>query len=210
MIIEKIERKGSLMVITCDNGEMIRLPRAVMREHPLREGQMLDLDGYYQLSERNMYQKALERAVWWLSKKDHSEKQLKMKLTDSAFTEESASRACDFLKAGNYLNDARLSENLVRQKQRSSGPRKIAYTLRQKGVGEETAKAALEAISQDDEMETAVKLARKYLNGKLLEPREARQKCGAYLARRGFGWDVIKAACQRAGADEDDDDDDFE
>ena len=205
MIIEKIERKGRLMVITCDNGEMIRLPRAVMREHPLREGQLLDIDSYYQLSERIMYQKALERAVWWLSKKDHSEKQLKMKLTDSAFTEESASRACDFLKAGNYLNDARLSENLVRQKQRSSGPRKIAYTLRQKGVGEETAKAALEAISQDDEMETAVKLARKYLSGKLLEPREARQKCGAYLARRGFGWDVIKAACQRAGADEDDD-----
>ena len=206
MIIEKIERKGSLMVITCDNGEMIRLPRAVMREHPLREGQLLDIDGYYQLSERTMYQKALERAVWWLSKKDHSEKQLMMKLTDSAFTEESAERACDFLKAGNYLNDARLSENLVRQKQRSSGPRKIAYTLRQKGVGEETAKAALEAISQDDELETAVKLARKYLSGKLLEPREARQKCGAYLARRGFGWDVIKAACQRAGADEDDDD----
>ena len=205
MIIEKIERKGSLMVITCDNGEMIRLPRAVLREHPLREGQLLDIDGYYQLSERTMYQKALERAVWWLSKKDHSEKQLKMKLADSAFTEESAERACDFLKAGNYLNDARLSENLVRQKQRSSGPRKIAYTLRQKGVGEETAKAALEAISQDDEMETAVKLARKYLSGKLLEPREARQKCGAYLARRGFGWDVIKAACQRAGADEDDD-----
>ena len=204
MIIEKIERKGSLMVITCDNGEMIRLPRAVMREHPLREGQLLDIDGYYQLSERTMYQKALERAVWWLSKKDHSEKQLMKKLTDSAFTEDSASRACDFLKAGNYLNDARLSENLVRQKQRSSGPRKIAYTLRQKGVGEETAKAALEAISQDDEMETAVKLARKYLNGKLLEPREARQKCGAYLARRGFGWDVIKAACQRAGAEEDD------
>ena len=206
MIIEKIERKGSLMVITCDNGEMIRLPRAVMREHPLREGQLLDIDGYYQLSERTMYQKALERAVWWLSKKDHSEKQLMMKLTDSAFTEDSASCACDFLKAGNYLNDARLSENLVRQKQRSSGPRKIAYTLRQKGVGEETAKAALEAISQDEEMETAVKLARKYLSGKLLEPREARQKCGAYLARRGFGWDVIKAACQRAGADEDDDD----
>ena len=206
MTIEKIERKGSLMVITCDNGEMIRLPRAVMREHPLREGQLLDIDSYYQQTERTMYQKALERAVWWLSKKDHSEKQLKMKLTDSAFTEESAARACDFLKTGNYLNDARLSENLVRQKQRSSGPRKIAYTLRQKGVGEETAKAALEAISQDDEMETAVKLARKYLNGKLLEPREARQKCGAYLARRGFGWDVIKAACQRAGADEDDDD----
>ena len=205
MIIEKIERKGSLMVITCDNGEMLRLPRAVMREHPLREGQLLDIDGYYHLSERTMYQKALERAVWWLSKKDHSEKQLMKKLTDSAFTEDSASRACDFLKAGNYLNDARLSENLVRQKQRSSGPRKIAYTLRQKGVGEETAKAALEAISQDDEMETAVKLARKYLSCKLLEPREARQKCGAYLARRGFGWDVIKAACQRAGADEDDD-----
>ena len=206
MIIEMIERKGSMMVITCDNGEMIRLPRAVMREHPLREGQLLDIDSYYQLSERTMYQKALERAVWWLSKKDHSEKQLMKKLTDSAFTEDSASRACDFLKAGNYLNDARLSENLVRQKQRSSGPRKIAYTLRQKGVGEETAKAALEAISQDDELETAVKLARKYLSGKLLEPREARQKCGAYLARRGFGWDVIKAACQRAGADEDDHD----
>ena len=204
MIIEKIERKGSMMVITCDNGEMIRLPRAVMREHPLREGQLLDIDSYYQQTERTMYQKALERAVWWLSKKDNSEKQLMMKLTDSAFTEKSAARACDFLKAGNYLNDARLSENLVRQKQRSSGPRKIAYTLRQKGVGEETAKAALEAISQDDEMETAVKLARKYLSGKRLEPREARQKCGAYLARRGFGWDVIKAACQRAGAEEDD------
>lgn len=204
MIIEKIQRMGSLMVITYDHGETICLPRSVVREHPLREGQTLDIDSYHQTAAQTMYQKALERAVWWLSKKDHSEKQLMMKLTDSAFTEESAARACKFLKAGNYLNDARLCDNLVRQKIKSSGPRKIALTLRQKGVGEETAKAALKSISQDDEMETAVKLARKYMSGKRLEPREARQKCGAYLARRGFGWDTIKAAYQKASGSDDD------
>ena len=201
MIITAIERKGSLMLLTFESGEVKRLPRAVMREHPLREGQRFDPDSYDQAAEKTMYQKALERAVWWLSKKDHSEQQLMKKLTDSAFTEASAERACAFLKAGNYLNDARLSENLVRRTMKSSGSRKIAMSLRQKGVGEETAKEALAAISAEDELAAAVRLARKYLGGKRLEPQEARRRCTAYLARRGFGWDVIKTAYQRASGD---------
>lgn len=210
MIISGIERKGSLMVITFENGETFALPRSVIREHPLREGQAFDADSYLQKADKTMYQKALERAVWWLSKKDYSEKQLRDKLKDAAFTEDSALRACMFLKAGHYLSDARLSENLVRQKMRSSGSRKIAMTLRQEGIGEETARQALEALDPEEEMETAVRLARKYLSGKNVTPQDARRRCGAYLARRGFDWEIIKAAYQRVSGDESEEEDDFE
>ncbi len=208
MTISGIERRGSLMIVTFENGETFSLPRSVMREHPLREGQAFDADSYLQKADKTMYQKALERAVWWLSRKDYSEKQLMSKLKSAAFSEDSALRACAFLKAGNYLSDARLSENLVRQKMKSSGSRRIAMTLRQKGIAEETARQALEALEPDEEMETALRLARKYLRGKQLSPQDARRRCGAYLARRGFDWDTIKTAYQRASGD--DEEDDFE
>lgn len=203
MMIVSIQRKGSLMVLTFEDGGTLSLPRVVLREHPLREGQIFDDDSYFQSVEKTMNKKALERAVWWLSKKDHSEQQLIKKLTDSAFTRSSAMQACEFLKAGNYLNDARLSENLVRQKMKSNSPRKIAMVLRQKGITEETARQALDTLSLEDELDTATRLACKYLGKKQLEPTEARRKCSAYLARRGFGWDVIKAAYLAASGDQD-------
>lgn len=202
MIISKMEKKRGLMHISFEGGESLNLPHAVVRVHPLREGEAFDLDSYLHISEKAMYQKALERAVWWLSKSDCSEQSIMKKLKDAAFPQDVAERVCVFLKEGNYINDARLSENLVRQKKRGSGPRKIAMTLRTKGVDEQTAKEALASISDEEELEAATKLARKYLGSKRLEPQEARRKCGAYLARRGFGWDMIKAAYQRASGDE--------
>lgn len=206
MMIESIERRGGVMQLVMEDGSRILLPRAVLREHPLKEGQLFDAESYFRLSEKTMNQKALERAVWWLSKKDISEKQLKRKLAESAFTVESAEKACAFLKEGHYLDDARLSENLVRQKMKTGGPRKIAQLLRQKGVGEETAREALSLISEEETLSSAVTLAAKYLRGKSGEPGELGRKCAAYLARRGFDWDIIKAAVRKANGEEEETD----
>lgn len=202
MKIERVERKGSTVRLCLQDGSTLSLPRAVLREHPLREGQSFDPESYLQAAEPAMNKAALERAVWWLSKKDMSERQLREKLKGSGFTPESAQRACDRLKEGRYLDDARLSENIVRQKMKAGGPRKIAALLRQKGIEEETAREALVAMDDGAQLQSALGLARRYLRGKSLEPREAARRCGAYLARRGFGWDVIRAALSQAGGDE--------
>src|SRR4030095_9734331 len=72
---------------------------------------------------------------------------------------------------------------------RPRGRRMLAMELRQKGLGDESVKSALESV--DDEalaFEAARKRAVRY---KDLEWNEFRKKLSEFLARRGFPYSVI-------------------
>ena len=81
----------------------------------------------------------------------------------------------------------------------------LSIDLLYKGIENETAQTALESFSQEEEIEAACKLAKKYLSTKALEPEEAFRKCAAYLARRGYSWDTVKAAYRMVSDSQEDD-----
>ncbi|NLC33512.1 MAG: regulatory protein RecX [Clostridiales bacterium] len=193
-LIVEIKKQRGYYVITLESGEDVRLPAAVLREYPLKIGREFDENEYLEKSSKAAYQKAMQRAVWLLSRRDYSEQQIRQKLYDAAYREDTCQKVCDFLKEGHYLDDARYAENFIRRKKGKSGSRKLAMDLRYIGIEKETALTALEDFTQEEEIEAASKLAQKYLSGKSLEPQEAFRKCAAYLARRGYSWDTVKAA----------------
>ena len=208
--ITEIKKQRGVYILSFESGQDIRLSPAVLREHPLKIGQCFDEEEYMQLTEQTAYQKAKERAVWLLSRQDYSEQGLMRKLMDAAFCQPTSQKVCDFLKAGHYLDDARFAENFIRRKKNRSGSRKISMDLRYKGIERETADTALENLSPEEEVEAACKLAKKYLSSKSLEPQDAFRKCAAYLSRRGYSWDTVKAAYRMAGQAEEEDEGMFE
>lgn len=197
--ITEIKKQGGIYILSLESGQDIRLPVAVLREHPLKIGQRFDEEEYHEKTVQTAYQMAMERAVWLLSRQDYSEQGLMRKLMDAAFRQPTCQKVCDFLKSGHYLDDARFAENFIRRKKNKSGSRKISMDLRYKGIERETADLALENLSFEDEVEAACKLAKKYLSAKSLEPQDAFRKCAAYLSRRGYSWETVKAAYRMAG-----------
>ncbi|NLA53894.1 MAG: regulatory protein RecX [Clostridiales bacterium] len=204
-IIVEIKKQRGSFVISFEFGEDIRIPIPVLREHPLKTGKEFDENEYLEETAQTAYQKALQKAVWLLSRRDYSEQQLRKKLVDAAYRPQTCERVCDFLKAGHYLDDARYAENFIMRRKSKSGSRKLSMDLRYKGIENETTQTALESFSQEEEIEAACKLAKKYLSTKALEPQEAFRKCAAYLARRGYSWDTVKAAYRMVSDSQEDD-----
>jgi SOS response regulatory protein OraA/RecX len=61
-----------------------------------------------------------------------------------------------------------------------------------KGVKKETIAKVLSETKVDEEKVASELLRKKMYKWKNLPPREARQKMAAFLARKGFDWDVIE------------------
>ena len=120
------------------------------------------------------------------------------------FQHESLTRAIAFLIKRGYLDDARFASQLLERKKKRSGSYLIRRDMRQKGLSEQEASQALQGLSEEEEQEHAAALLQKYLRNKAWEPRERYQKALAFLGRRGFGYDVAKAAVQQLLQPEDD------
>jgi len=82
---------------------------------------------------------------------------------------------------------------------RPRGRRLLWQELRAKGVPQEIVEQVLEEkADQLDEVSLALKAAQKKLRTySKLEPREFEKRLGQYLARRGFGWEVIREVVER-------------
>mgnify|MGYP001589902038 CR=1 FL=1 len=68
-----------------------------------------------------------------------------------------------------------------------------------KGIKKEVVERTLSGLKIDEGKIAKELLARKVYKWKNLPIREARQKMGAYLARKGFGWEVIGKLLKDSG-----------
>ena len=74
----------------------------------------------------------------------------------------------------------------------------LQQELRHKGIDTETAREAIDD-AELDETSAAEDLARRRLPAYAEDdPAAIRRRLGAYLARRGYGYDVIRIALDRA------------
>lgn len=98
-----------------------------------------------------------------------------------------------------FLNDEAFARSWIRSRARSRprGKRLLEIELKQKGIEKDLIKKVLDEESEElpDELTQAKNLIRKRIEKLRDAPRqEIYNKVGAFLARRGYGWDVIKQA----------------
>jgi regulatory protein len=95
------------------------------------------------------------------------------------------------------IDDAAFAGMLARDRVRlrPQGSRRLANELRQKGVDEETARAAIRETmegEETDERELARRAAAKWKPRPGEEPERARRRLHGFLARRGFDGEIIR------------------
>jgi len=140
--------------------------------------------------------KVYDKALRFLSFRPRSEKEIKDYLKKKKIGEETQKMVLKKLKKANFLDDREFTLWWIEQRMtfRPSGKRLLEYELRKKGVDKEIIEESFAPrLYPSFEFKMALKAAKKKLSSyQKLPSLELRKKMTAFLARRGFSWEVIK------------------
>jgi regulatory protein len=124
-----------------------------------------------------------------LSFRGRSINEIKMRLGRAGFSEEAVESAVDKLKRQGYLNDRDFARIWIDERFNSKryGRHKIKQELYQKGVEKEIIESELSRLSEADEKEHALQLARKkYNQDTTTDAAGLERRMYQFLIRRGF------------------------
>lgn len=144
--------------------------------------------------------RATDAALAFLAYRPRSEREVRDRLRRAGFGPESIDQVIVRLSEWRYLDDADFARRWVESRtgEKPRGRRLLQQELWKKGVDRETAREAIDDADLD-EAAAAEALARSRLPAYAGEdPAVARRRLGAYLARRGYGYDVVRGALERA------------
>ena len=206
-VITEIRKDRGVYRVAISCGETIRLPSALMRERPLQEGQEIDLEEFDQWLLLRQYRHALDRAVGYLALRAHSRHEIEEKLLRAGYRPNTIEMVLYKLQRENLLDDADFARQWTESRShRKLGRSRIAQELRRKGIASDVAEEALSAIDDDDQLSAAIALAEKA--AARIKPGEDPRKAGnrilAMLSRRGYSWEIAKAALHQAMAEDED------
>ena len=185
--------KKGLSLVYIDGEYAVKLDTVVLAENGIRTGYQLDDDRLRELIEKSEYKRAKEKALWLLSGKDYSRKQLEFKLRREA-SENTAEEVCSRMEELGLVNDEnyarRLAHDLIYLKKMS--PRGAKYKLMEKGIDRELCDEILEEFEVDPVEQIVEIIEKKYADK--LDDEKGRRRAYAALQRLGYSSSDIMAA----------------
>jgi regulatory protein len=156
-------------------------------------------------------ERCMNLAIWHLGQGARTVKQLRDAMAKHDAPEDIIEASLARVIEMGYVNDEQYAEMFVRDRTefRRQGPRVIRQELRRKGVDEETADLALEAVTPEDEAANARALVdRKLASTKNLDRQKRVNRLVGMLGRKGYGgsiaFQVVREALEAEGDVEDD------
>jgi regulatory protein len=143
---------------------------------------------------------AYDAAVRYLAARSRSVSEIRRHLRGKRFDDAAIDAAVDKLRAQRYVDDADFAKYWIEQRDRfrPKGDRALMSELLRRGVARETIEIALGERPADAEVERARRaIARPITRWLTLEPAERKRKIHAYLAARGFDYEVIDEVIAR-------------
>lgn len=134
------------------------------------------------------------RALRYLAQREHSRAELERKLARRATTDPdfdpvvratAVARALDELTAAGLLDDSRAAASVVRTQAPRYGDAHLRHSLRQRGVPDAQAQAALESLASDEYLRALAVWRRRFGDQPAADVRE-RARQARFLAGRGF------------------------
>jgi regulatory protein len=169
----------------------------------LQVGQTLSPEDITRLQQKDVLETAYRRALHLLSFRARSSQELERFLQDKGYAPDQVTQVNARLQDEGYLNDQRFAEDWISNRVafRPRSGRRIRFELLRKGIHREIAEEALENASLDEAalaLQAGKKLSRRYAR---LNQKDFMLKLGASLARRGFDYEAVKAACKQLWLD---------
>jgi len=145
----------------------------------------------------DLYDKYLNNTLRFLSYRGRSEKEIRDYLQKKNAPPEIIEKIITYCKEYNFLNDEKFARDWVRSRTtyRLKSKMIIKMELQKKGIDPEIIEKTLNVKGNEEisDAQQVKKLLEKRLSRYQGLPRDKLyQKLGGFLARRGFGWDIIR------------------
>ncbi|HCA05483.1 MAG TPA: regulatory protein RecX [Ruminococcaceae bacterium] len=185
-------RRKSLSAIYIDGEFAVNLDTKTLLENRVDVGLELDDEKLHRLIKLSDESRAKEKALWLISYRSHSKKELtdKIRRTVSA---EAAEKAAERMEELGLVNDEdfarRCADKLIFTKKMSK--RAAKAELARKGIDRELSERVLDEIDVDYREQITEFLLKKYKN---LGDEKVKRRAFAALQRLGYGSDDIRRA----------------
>ncbi len=146
-----------------------------------------------------------QRAVALLVRREHSRKELALKLRARGIDPEEADAAVEKVAAAGWQDDTRFACSIARTRATAGyGPIYIRAELASHGLGEDVINGALSSLDDAGEVdwtEVARTQVRRRFGDQASLSTTVQHKAAGYLMRRGFGSEIIRAAIRHSPGD---------
>jgi regulatory protein len=169
----------------------------------LTVGQTLDDEKIARLQAEDAQEKAYRQAMLFLGMRARSEREVRKNLEKHEIPLAVIEQTIQRLREERLVNDAQFAQDWVanRSEFRPRSRRALAVELKRKGLAEADIRSATEAVDEEALAYAAAQKRVRRLEG--LERVEFQKKLGEFLARRGFGYEVISPTINRLWAERD-------
>lgn len=196
IIVSAEKQKKHLTRLVFADGSEILLDSGVCDNRALRAGSEITEEKLNELKYESEYERAKERALWYLDRADRTEKALFQKLVTAGFDKRASAEVIARLKELGLVDDTRFAENFAgRCRDACVSPREAVSKMLAKGVPYEIAKAAADNSDTDEEEQLRRLIEKKYAR-KLGEENGAR-KVYAALIRKGFSFSAVRSVLKK-------------
>ena len=200
MTITAIEpRRRQMCALFIDGEYVMNLDTQTLIENRFDVGREIDDDELGEIIEKSNERRAKDKALWLISYRSHSKKELFDKLRRD-FDEDSAQKAVDRMQELGLINDGEFAKAYARKLVygKKMSLRAAELELRRKGIDNITAEQVLSDLEYDAQTQIIEFISKKYRN---IEDEKVRRRAVAALQRKGYGWDDIKQAIESMSGD---------
>ena len=197
-IIRILRKDDKNIVIHFDNDDKLIISEDVFYNSGLRKGDEISGDRYSFFVERNKIYYIKQRALSFLSRRFHSEKELYLKLKTKSYDERLIKEVIQDLVSRNFIDDRNFAFHFIEEKLKKKkwGANKIRSALYVKGISGEIIDEELKKIDNTPALnETIREIATKKINQlkkRNTDEKKIFQKVIQFLISRGFDYESSK------------------
>lgn len=197
----ELQRKNKYRVNIYINEEFAFACSAeLVYSYGISKGTSVDMDYLKSIIEEDNFMKCKNYALKIIEKIYKTEKQMKDKLAQKQYDENTILKTIKFLKEYKFLDDDKFTELYIKEKIYSQGKNKIRYSLIKKGISEDIIGKKLDLIDEAQEEKTAFDIAQKKYAVIIKSENNLRkvyEKLGNYLARSGYSFEMARTVSDR-------------
>jgi regulatory protein len=195
--IERQERRGGRRSNVYLDGRYAFSLTTELAAQELRVGDAISADRYTALVTKDQQARAFDAALRFLGARPRSEREIRDRLARHEFDAQVVNRVIERLRRMQLVDDAAFAAYWVEQRatHRPRGARLLKQELRQKGVDQDV---LAQALPSEDDDEGAYRAAQRKANSlRALDERTFKQQLGAFLLRRGYGYEITRSVTRR-------------
>ncbi|OWA33828.1 RecX family transcriptional regulator [Saccharibacillus sp. O16] len=177
----------------------VTVHESTMIRYGMTKGSFFSKENVFEIIRDNERQIAYAQALNYLSFQARTSGEIEKKLLEKEIDPEAAAETVRRLEEERLIDDASYAQEWAKQRVtgRKKGKVLVKQELRRKGIDQELIEEALDALGDEDELNSAVELAAKKWRTTKGELWERKRKTAAFLMRRGFSSDIARKALDR-------------